>query len=245
MGRTGPPTTLVICCSLPTGMPSAAADACLESCLESGRRSAVPLTWIASIDRLPLVVRHSGVGAQRSAVALEIPATLSRQELRQLLARAAVEAPGIDAAAVRGPLSPEHRRLLVDGGIRVVCRERFDDVARGSRRPAPSGWPCRNTLWGLWEVTESTALPPSLASRLLAWGSHRGPLPGTLAVLDVGGQGPFPDPATIRGRIEQWWNWAERQNRPGQAVFATLADLPALITGAGRLPVGGSVFKVA
>lgn len=241
MSRTGLPTTLVICCPLPTGMPSAAAEACLEY----GRRSVVPLTWVTSIDRLPLVAGHPGVHASRSTVALEIPTAVSRQELRQLLTRAATEAPGIDVAAVRGPLSPEHRRLLVDGGIRVACRERFDDVGHGSRRPAPSGWPCRNTLWGLWEVTQSTAMPPGMAGRLLAWGSHRGPLPGTLAVLDVGGQGPFPDPATIRGRIEQWWNWAERQNGPGQATFATLADLPVLITGAGRLPVGGSVLKVA
>lgn len=244
MSQLALPTTLVICCRLPTGMPSAAADACLEY----GRRSAVPLTWITSVDRLPLVAEHSAVHAPQSALALEIPSTVSRQELRQLLERAAAEAPGIYTAAVRGPLLPEHRRLLVDGGIRVACRERFDDVARGSRRPAPSGWPCRNTLWGLWEVTESKAIPPGMAGRLLAWGSDQALSPGTLAVLDVGGQGPFPDPLTIRGRIEQWWNWAERQNRPdrpGQARFATLADLPALITGVDRLPVGGSVFKAA
>jgi hypothetical protein len=245
MGRSGLPTTLVICCPLPAAMPQATAEACLDF----GRRSLVPVTWIAAIDRLPVVLGGGGTAAPlpnvAPNVALEIPAEPSRQELRQLLARAAAEAPGLDAVAIRGALPAEHRRVLVDSGIRVVCRDRFDDVARGSRRPAPHGWPCRSTLWGLWEVTQTTATPPGLVSRLLPWGSQPGPVPGALAVLDMGGQGPVADTATIRGRMEQWRSWAERRNAAGQVVFATLSDLPALIAGAGRIPVGGSVLKAA
>ena len=240
MGRSGLPTTLVICCPLPSDMPQATAEACLES----GRRAALPVTWITAIDRLPLVVRQDRTAAPLH-IALEIPANPSRQELRHLLARAVTEVPRLDAAAIRGPLSAEHRRVLVDNGIRVICRDRFDDTSRGSRRPAPHGWPCRSTLWGLWEVTQATATPPGLVSRLLPWGAPPGPGPGSLAVLGMAGQGPVTDAASIRGRMEQWRSWAERRNASEQVVFATLSDLPALIAGADRLPVGGSVLKAA
>jgi len=204
----------------------------------------MPVTWIAAFDRLPLVVGQGRTAAPLN-VALEIPANQSRQELRQLLARAAAEVPGLDTAAIRGPLPAEHRRVLVDSGIRVVCRDRFNDNVRGSRRPAPHGWPCRSTLWGLWEVTQATATPPGLVSRLLPWGSQPGPGAGSLAVLDMGGQAPVADAAAIRGRMEQWRSWAERRNAAEPVAFATLSDLPALIAGAGRLPVGGSVLKAA
>ena len=239
MGQPGLPTTLVICCPLPAGMPNATAEACLEF----GRRAAVPVTWIAAIDRLPLVVAHRDAAATRSVVALEIPENQSRQELRQLLARAAAAAPGLDAASIRGPLPEEHRRVLVDSGIRVVCRDRLDQVTRGSRRPAPQGWPCRSTLWGLWEVTQASVTPAGIVGRLLPWSSRPGQ--GSLAVLDMGGQGPATDATALRGRIDQWKDWAERRKEPGRAVFATLSDLPALIAGAGRLPIGGSVLKAA
>jgi hypothetical protein len=241
MGRSGLPTTLVICSALPTGMPTST----VEACLAFGRLTAVPVTWITSIDRLPLVARHRDATATRAGVALEIPGTPSRQELRQLLAQAAAAAHGLDAAVIRGPLPADHRRVLVEAGIRIVCRDRFDDTTRGSRRPAPSGWPCRSTLWGLWEVTLARATPPGIVGRLLPWGAGSVPLPGSLAVLDTVGQGPIPDATAIRGRIEQWQAWAERRRGPGQTAFATLSDLPSLIAGAGRLPVGGSVLKAA
>ena len=240
MGRSGLPTTLVICCPLPSGMPQATAEACLES----GRRAALPVTWIAAIDRLPLIVGDRRTVAPLQ-VALEIPASQSRQELRQLLARAVADAPGLDAAVIRGSLPADHRRVLVDSGIRVVCRDQLDDTPRGSRRPAPHGWPCRSTLWGLWEVTQTPATPPGLVSRLLPWGSPSGPRSGSLAVVDIGGLGPVADAASIRGRMEQWRSWAERRKATGEVVFATLSELPALIAGAGRLPVGGSVLKAA
>ena len=240
MGRSGLPTTLVICCPLPSGMPQATAEACLES----GRRAALPVTWIAAIDRLPLIVGERRTVAPPH-VALEIPPSQSRQELRQLLAQAAADAPGLDAAVIRGSLPADHRRVLVDSGIRVVCRDQLDDTPRGSRRPAPHGWPCRSTLWGLWEVTQTPATPPGLVSRLLPWGSPSGPRSGSLAVVDIGGLGPVADAASIRGRMEQWRSWAERQRTTGEVVFATLSELPALIAGAGRLPVGGSILKAA
>ena len=241
MGRSGLPTTLVICCPISAGMPQSTAEACLAF----ARQAAMPVTWIAPLDRLQLVAGRNATTAPSQHVALEIPANLSRQELRQLLARAAAEASGLDAAAIRGALPAEHRRMLVDCGIRVVCRDRFDDISRGSRRPAPHGWSCRSTLWGLWEVTQTTATPPGLVSRLLPWGSQPGLVPGSLAVLDMGGHGPVADAAAIRGRMEQWRSWAERRTASGPVSFASLSELPALIAGAGRFPVAGSVLKAA
>jgi len=202
------------------------------------------VTWIAAIDKLPLVVRHDRAAAPLH-VALEIPANPSRQELRQLLARAAEEVPGLDAAVIRGPLPAEHRQVLIDSGIRVVCRDRFDDTNRGSRRPAPHGWPCRSTLWGLWEVTQSgTVTPPGMVNRLIPWGSPSGPAPGSLTLVDIGGQG-HASADMIRSRIEQWHAWAQRRSTQWQTVFASLSDLPTLIAGAARLPEGGSVLKAA
>jgi hypothetical protein len=64
-------------------------------------------------------------------------------------------------------------------------------------------------------------------------------------VLDMGGQGPIADGASIRGRMEQWRSWAERRHAHEQVAFATLSELPELIAGAGRITVGGSVLKAA
>jgi hypothetical protein len=67
-----------------------------------------------------------------------------------------------------------------------------------------------------------------------------------LTVLNMGGPEPVTDSAAILGRIERWRSWAERHiNTSGQVTFASLSELPALIAGAGRLPVGGSVLKAA
>ena len=162
-----------------------------------------------------------------------------------MLARAAAEATGIDAAVIRGPLPAEHRRVLIDGGIRVACRDRFEDVSRGSRRPAPHGWPCRSTQWGLWEVTLAGPTPPGIVGRLLPWAGG-GMLPaGSLAVVDTSAAGSPPTAATVRGRVEQWKAWAERQRGKQPPVFATLSDLPGLIAGVGQAPVGGSILKAA
>jgi len=202
------------------------------------------MTWVTAVDRLPLVVGQCGPTVPARQLALEIPSGLTRQELRQLLARAAAEAPGLDAAAIRGPLPTAYRQVLIDGGIRVICCERFDDHSRGSRRPAPSGWPCRSSLWGLWEVTSSGAVsPPGMVGRLLPWSGRTGT--GGLTVVDIGGQDRATTAELIQSRSGQWQAWAERQSGAGRVVFATLSDLPALIAGGGRLPESGSVLRAA
>lgn len=239
MGRSGLPTTLIICCSLPAGMP----QAILEACLDVGRQVALPVTWIAAVDRLPFLVERSIAPDSCRQLALAIPSHQSRQELRHLLMQAVAAAPGLEAASIQAPLPAEHLQTLVGGGIRVLCRDRMDDIARGPRRPAPSGWPCRSAVWGLWEVTRTGAAPPALIGRVLPWGSR--PKSGSLSVLDLGEQGPITGADSIRGRLERWRAWAERRASRDRVAFAALADLPALIAGGGRLPVGGSILRAA
>ncbi|MEI6256378.1 MAG: hypothetical protein WCQ77_07020 [Planctomycetota bacterium] len=237
MGRSGRPTTLAICCRLPASLPTTA----VEACLKAGRHAAVPVTWIVAADRLPLMIGQQSAADPRACLAVEITGSLPRQALRQLLVRVAAEAPGLDAAAVCGPVSDEHRRVLVDAGIRVVYRDQFDASRRGSRRPAPHGWPCRSEVWGLWEVTHSSTSLAGMAGmigRFMPWGSSQSPPPGGLSVLDISA-------ASLRDRIEQWNAWAQRHRAAGPPVFATLSDLPSLIAGAGRRPVGGSILRAA
>lgn len=247
MGQCGLRTTLIVSCPLPEGMPRAA----VEACIDAGIQLNVPVTWLVGVERLLLLADHHGTGPSCRNLALELSPHPSRQELRLLLARASTAFPGLDAAVMHGELPAEYRQVLVAGGIRVLCRDRIDDEARGSRRPAPTGWPCRSTAWGLWEVTRTAATPPGLIGRLLPWATRGTPVPGSLTVVDIGGQGSRtsrqatkPDATSIRARLEEWRSWAKRLPRE-HVSFATLSDIPALIAGGGRLPVGGSVLKAA
>lgn len=239
MSRSGLPTTVVLCCGLPDGLAGGA----VESCLSWGLRSGVPITWIASRERLRQVATAVTAADGAASVALDVPATVSRSRLRTTLMEAAAATPGIEAAAVQGGLTAELRRAFAEAGVRVVMRDRFDDTGPGPRRPAPRGWACRSVLWGLWEVTTSSATPPSALPRLLPWATRTALPQGGLAVPDLA-QGKMLDASLLRSRVEQWQTWARR--RPaGTVSFARLSDLPALAAGAGRMPDGGSVLKAA
>ena len=244
MAGTELPATVMVCCPLPATLPVADAEACLAA----GGRTTVPVTWIAPLERLSLVADSLRAAGSRSALAVEIPAaaTGSRQSLRHLLRQAHSEADDLDAAVLHGPLSAEARRELVDGGIRIVCRDRFDAAQRGTRRPAPPGWPCRSTLWGLWEVTRTVAVPPSGLRRFLPWTTVSRARRGSLAVVDAGGgdSSAVVTGSTLRRGLERWEDWARRQATSG-AVVATLSDLPELIAGSARVPEGGSVLRAA
>lgn len=233
MVRSGLPTTLVICCPLAGGM----APADVETCLDFGRRSGLPVTWVVPQDRLASVADRLAGTAAAAGVALDVPDGLSRQALRALVAE---RAGAVDAVWIRGPLPPEHRGVLVDAGIRLACRDRFDD-ARASRRPAPAGWACRTTVWGLWEAVRTDGPPPGL----LPWRRRPGQVPGSLAVVDVAGPGVVPEPAVLRGRIERWRSWAAGRLAAGRVRFATLSDIPDLCAGGGRGSAGGSVLRAA
>jgi hypothetical protein len=243
MAGSGLPCTVVICCSLPAGIGREDAAARLDA----GRHADVPVTWLAALDWLPRVVDRLGGDRHGGSVALDIPARCPRTAARELLSRARQEAPALDAVAVRGPLDAPCRQELAAGGVRVVYREGADTTARGSRRPAPSGWACHSPVWGMWEVAASDDTCPPAGIRLI-FGATGGVSvrPGGLAVVDVG-HGVTAGQATsvIRSRLGRWKAWAAGRWRSPKAVFRVLSQVPDLITTASRGPVGGSILRAA
>jgi len=216
MPATMSPATIVICAGLPQRAETPVG---------------VPVTRVVDLDTL---VRRGAV-APGTSVALEIdPAWLtSRQMLRQAVVRARHVAPELESAVLRGP-TLAHHAVLAEEGIRVVVVDAFADVGRGSRRPAPAGWPCRNVAWGLWEVR---ACPPRRAA---AWAWLPGlpaPRRGGLHVADVG--------IESAGRLRRLLDWAARGVAGGRAVAVGLAELPAILEGRRSVPVGASVLKAA
>ena len=238
MGRSALPTTLVFCCPLPSSL----SDVQTVACLDAAARAEAPITWATGIERLPLLLGRRDHSGSEPQVAIDVPpaALESRQSLRHLLAAARAESSAIDTAVVRGPLPQDCRKTLVDGGIGVVLRDGFETVSRGARRPAPSGWPCRSILWGLWEVTAVDGGPPGMLGRLVPWAATDRLRQGGLAVVDLAGASPTP--ASIRSRLDRWKAWGRWQ---GAVECATLAAVPDLITGAARRPLSGSVLKAA
>ncbi len=236
MSGSNAPATIVLCASVPKGVrPEALA----------GRRPAVPVTWLAPWDRLAEAALMAG-GQPGSAAALELPAAAfaSRHRLRTLLARGREAMPDLVTIAVRGSDSLEHRELLVEAGIRVAVVESLGPAGRGSRRPAPSGWRCRNAAWGLWEVE----LSPARRNGPLGWlrlSELPRPRRRSLHVLRTdgfvsGNGGAYPSP-----RLERWLAWAGRHVGRGAADAVSLPGLVDRLTGAEQGAADRSVLRAA
>jgi hypothetical protein len=231
--------TLVVSATLPRQFRAAACQAWLRD----EARTAVPVTWEAGIETLASVAESIGrTGADpRLAVALA-PAWLdSRQELRRRIAEARRAVPGLDAAVLRGPRPLELQALIAEEGIRTVLVETFGEGARGSRRPAPAGWACRNPVWGLWEVKIATPRRQGLL-RWLPWGSMRRPRAGSLHVMHAG---DVPAENPLGGRLDRLIAWAERRQCGGAATAVALQDLPAILARSGQAPGTSSILKAA
>lgn len=241
MTRFNMPGTVVVTCPFPAQVSPVEATRWLRSV---GAGPAV--TWIATSETLPLLRDASAAGADTHSLhgaALEIdPAWLaSKTTLRQELRCARQTWPGLTAAVLRGPIQLEHRDVFVQEGITTICTDTIADQARGQRRPAPRGWPCRSVLWGLWEVTSSAAQSRGVFARIRAW--RAGPA-GGLTLLHAAG-GPNERAAAVRSRLEKQVAWARRQIHAGRLEPATLADLPAIIAGGGAAGPRGSVLRAA
>ncbi|MFM8735562.1 MAG: hypothetical protein ACKOC8_10250 [Pirellulales bacterium] len=230
--------TLVICGTVQRPVDSTA-------WLGSNRR--VPVTWLAGIDAVGSVAASIAQAGVADEVALDIPpaACGSRAKLRDLLRRGRDEAPDVAAVVLRGPTPHEHRGLLVEHGIGVALVDAFEDDGRGSRRPAPKGWPCRNPVWGLWEVLHR----PHRAGGIVGWlglGGMPSTRPGSLHVLRTDGV-----TAASRGtgfltpRLGRWIEWAGHRASRGNVQVTGLATLPFVITGGVRPPLSGSVLRAA
>lgn len=240
MGRPAGRATVVLCASLPRSPGRGACEAWLSAAV----RTRVPLTWAADIDTLAAIAAASdarGIAPPALALSLE-PAWLdSRSTLRRMIASARRLAAGIDAAVLRGPRPLAHHALLAEEGIGVVLVDGLVESSRVSRRPAPSGWRCRNPVWGLWEVQADPPRRPGVVGWLLAASSPR-PRPGGLQVLHAGDvQAERP----VGGRLERWLAWVERGQASGRMRAVGLADLPALVARGGQAPVSGSILKAA
>ena len=208
------PATVVVC-----GGPQSPAPA------------GVPMTRVLTLDTLVRCdVAAPGSGL---ALALEPEWLESRQTLRRAVVRARHAAPGLEAAVLRGP-PLAHHAVLAEEGIRVVVVDAFADVGRGSRRPAPAGWPCRNVAWGLWEVR---SCPPR---RSATWAWLPGlptPRRGALHVADGGDGG--------EARLRRLLEWAARGAAAGRSVAVFLAELPAILEGRRSAALAASVLKAA
>ena len=204
----------------------------------------VPVTWIAAWDRLGDVADALPAGAD---LALELPGAAldDRQRLRTLLARGCEALPTLRAVAVRGGRPLEHRGLLVEAGIRVALVETLGSTERGSRRPAPRGWRCRNAAWGLWEV-EITPAPRRGVFNLLGIGRYPRMRRRSLEVLRTEGltRGNAGDlfPTTRLARLS---SWAARQVDRGQARAVTLNGLAESLAGGDHESRGRSVLRAA
>jgi hypothetical protein len=240
MRRSVDPATLVVCATLPRPVRSGTCAAWLDG----WGRAPAAVTWAADADTLEAVAAaaHSrGDSIPELALAIEPSWLDSRATLRRMVDVARQAVPGLDAAVLRGPRPLAHQSLLAEEGLRVVVVDTFADAARGSRRPAPAGWRCRNPVWGLWEVQVDPLLPTGVFGRLLR-GSLPRPRPGTLRVLHAG---DVPAERPVSGRLERWLAWAARRAAVGIVRSAKLADLPALLVRGGEPPVSGSVLRAA
>ncbi len=204
----------------------------------------VPVTWLAAWDRLGDVADALPAGAD---LALELPGASfdDRQRLRTLLARGREAVPSLSAVAVRGPRPLEHRGLLVEAGIRVALVETLGSTDRGSRRPAPRGWRCRNAAWGLWEI-EITPPPRRGLFNPLGISGRPGLRRRSLAVVRTEGltRGNAGDlfPTTRLGRLT---SWAARQVDRGRARAVTLGGLAEALAGGDQGIHGRSVLRAA
>lgn len=240
MRRPFDPTTLVVCANLPRPTRSGACAAWLDTL----GPSAAAVTWAADADTLGAVAAAAhgrGVPVPELSLALRPDWLDSRATLRRMVGAARQAVPGLDTAVLRGPRPLAHQSLLAEEGIRVVIVDTFADAGRGSRRPAPAGWRCRNPAWGLWEVQVDPPRPAGMVGWLLH-GSMPRPRPGSLHVLHAG---DMPADRPVSGRLDRWLAWAERRAATGRLRLTGLTDLATILGLGGAAPVSGSVLKAA
>lgn len=224
------PATVVILSRISPGIT----DEAFGTLAEAVRRTGVTVTWVADAATVGRLAQ--GHDAQGWALALDDASTESRQRLRQSLV--AVDRTDVDAVVVPEGGAIAHRELLVEAGIRTAVVDRFDDVPRGNRRPAPEGWACRSIVWGLWEVASTPVTSSSLIGRWIPWGG--GPAAGSLTVVSVLGSGVAGHTDIDRtARLIAGHRAGRIPKR-----FVRLGDLPALL-GPGGQSKGGSVLRAA
>jgi hypothetical protein len=211
--------------------------------LLGGHAIPVPVTWIVTAERIRAATETIGSARGSHEFALQIPqaAFASRHRLRTLLAMGREALPTLTAIAVRGGEPIEHRAMLVDEGVQVVLVDSLSSDSRGSRRPAPTGWRCRNSSWGLWEIELSPATRRGPLS-LFGIGSRPHVPRGGLAVVAADGQ---DSQGLVHHRLERLATWADRLSTRGTAEVVSLSSLLARLSGDDQQAAAGSVLRAA
>lgn len=240
MGAQTTPATVVICCRLPARI-SATEFAEWERLAD---RSSAAVSWIVTPDRIESLEPMIDAAGAAGRIALELDAATlaARSALRTALESAAERIGPVAAVVATGSPRIADRGLLVAHGVRAVCVDGFEEVSRGSRRPAPRGWPCRSIVWGLWEVA-AAAPAPGLFGRMMPWRSSPIPRAGGLSVIHLSDGGECLSRG-IRPRLERMLAAVTRRRGGGPVSVPHLADLPDLITGNDQTRAG-SVLRAA
>ncbi len=124
----------------------------------------------------------------------------------------------------------------------MAAVEALGATARGSRRPAPAGWRCRNAAWGLWEV-ELAATRPIGPLSWLGLASMPRLRRRSLHVLRIaGGNEPI---VPVARRLERWLAWASRQIERESAQAWSLSGLAARLAGQEPVAADRSVLRAA
>lgn len=240
MGAKTAPATVVICCRLPARISAAE----FADWTRLAERAGAAISWVAGHDDLVALGPAVQTAGAFGRIALEVDAATlsSRPSLRAALATARQTVGAIEAVVATAAPQIDDRGLLVAEGVRTLCIDRFEPLARGSRRPAPRGWPCRSIVWGLWEVC-SAQPSAGLFSRMLPWRSSPLPASGLLSVVTLSATGTAAS-REIRGRLERMLGMVSKRRARGPVQVPHLADIPDLIAGGGQ-GRAGSVLRAA
>ena len=230
------PAAAILICPIPRGTPVAEAAAWMAR----SRGSNVPVTWAVDLETLATIRQVAAETGADLAIDLTTIWPASRRVLRETLRSARQAWPHFATTVLRGATGLDHRDVLVQEGITTIVVERFAASDSGSRRPAPRGWPCRSILWGLWEVSLSTAPRNGIVGQMTDW-CLRGGRPAGLTILDAGGSNT---PATVRSRLDRHLAWIRRKAPTGLRAVA-LSDMPTILRGGIDAAAQGSVLRAA
>jgi hypothetical protein len=233
------PATVIVCVRVPDGITRES----FASWADVAARAAVPVTWASRPAELATVLTVLGLKSTPWDVALALDAAhlRTRPMLRSEIASARAIAGRLECVVASGTPTLDHRPLLVEQGIHTIAVGGFDEISRSSRRPPPTGWPCRSVVWGLWEVRSVSQPPQPAVARLLPWTCAPRLAPGSLTAVHIdaaaGGQ------RAALHQAERLTGWLGRQS--GRIRTARLSDLPDLLGAAGQRETGSVLRRAA
>ncbi|MFM8378295.1 MAG: hypothetical protein ACKOB1_03105, partial [Planctomycetia bacterium] len=230
------PATVIVCVRVPEGTTREA----FAGWADVAARAGTPVTWAARPADLATVLAVLGLKAAAWDIALAVdpPHLEARPTLRSEIASARAIAGRVECVVASGTPALAHRPLLVEQGIHTIAVGGFDAVTRSSRRPPPTGWPCRSVVWGLWEVRTVPRPPRSVLGRVLPWAAAMRLGDGSLTVVHVDAE--TTGDRLARVQFERLAGGLAR--RRSDVRTARLSDLPALLRAASQ-PEAGSVLK--